>query len=108
MGGGSVFRALMFGLLLCSGPAAAALDPTQPPEGLSPVTAGEVQAQLVLQAILRSAQGSRAVIDGVSLRVGDEHAGARVLAIHPQVVLIERQGQRELLRLAEPVMQPSR
>lgn len=109
MGAGSVFnRFLMLGLLLCSGLAAAALDPTQPPVGLLPASAGQVQAPLVLQAIVRGAQGSRAVIDGVSLRVGDAHAGFRVLAIHPQAVQIERQGQRELLRLAEPVMQPSR
>lgn len=109
MEAGSVFnRILMFGLLLCSGLAAAALDPTQPPVGLLPASAGAVQAPLTLQSIVRGAQGSRAVIDGASLRVGDEHAGARVLAIHPQAVLIERQGQRELLRLAEPVMQPSR
>jgi thiol:disulfide interchange protein DsbD len=35
-------------------------------------------------------------------------ADARVLAIHAHSVLIERQGQRVLLRLAEPVLQPSR
>ena len=61
-----------------------------------------------LQSVLRTAQGSRAVIDGQSLQVGEEYAGIRVLAIYPQAVLIERREQRQLLRLAEPVLQPSR
>lgn len=100
---------MLFGLLLCSTAAGAALiDPTQPPANLRPAAQDEKAPALVLQAILRGAQGSRAVIAGRALRVGEEHAGARVLAIHPQSVLIERQGQRELLRLAEPVLQPSR
>ena len=101
---------MFFGLLLCCGAASAAgLDPTQPPANLRPAATDEKAPEApVLQAILRSAQGSRAVIAGHSLRVGEEHAGSRVLAIHPQSVLIERQGQRELLRLAEPVLKPSR
>ncbi len=90
--------------------AAVAIDPTQPPANLLPAasTGDTAPAALVLQSILRGAQGSRAVISGEALRVGDERAGARVLAIYPQAVLIERQGQRELLRLAEPVMKTSR
>jgi len=48
------------------------------------------------------------VIDGQTLRVGQEHGGVRILAIQPHAVLIERQGQRELLRLVEPVIKPSR
>lgn len=102
-------RALFLSLLLGCAAAQAAVDPTQPPANLrSAATTAEAPAALVLQAILRGAQGSRAVIDGQSLRVGEEHAGLRVLAIHPHSVLIERQGQREVLRLAEPVMKPSR
>jgi MSHA biogenesis protein MshK len=106
-----VSRVLLLNLLLTAGlaHAAPAIDPTQPPANLLPaLSAGEVQAPLVLQAILRSAQGSRAVIGGSTLRVGDEHAGARVLAIHTHSVLIERQGQQQLLRLAEPVLKLSR
>ncbi|WP_252273490.1 Type II secretory pathway component [Pseudomonas subflava] len=102
-------RNLLLALLLGSALAQAAVDPTQPPASLGPASsADEAPAALVLQAILRGAQGSRAVIDGHTLRVGEARAGLRVLAIHPHSVLIERQGQRELLRLAEPVMKPSR
>lgn len=106
-----MYRLMFFCLLFVGGLASAqGLDPTQPPENLlpSPDAAGQVAAPLVLQSVFRSAHGSRAVIDGKTLRVGDEHAGGRVLAIYPQSVLIERQEQRQLLRLAEPVMQPSR
>lgn len=103
-------RALCFVLLLGLGTARAALDPTLPPPGLRPAQAvdGKAAAPLVLQSILRASTGSRAVIDGQRLRVGDSHAGARVLGIYPHGVLIQRQGRRELLRLVSPVLQPSR
>ena len=82
-------RSLLFSLLLGCSLVQAAVDPTQPPANLRPPTASpEAPAALVLQAILRGAQGSRAVIDGQALRVGEEHAGLRVLAIHPHSVLI--------------------
>ncbi|MBU1284018.1 MAG: Type II secretory pathway component [Gammaproteobacteria bacterium] len=85
------------------------IDPTQPPSELLPAAvAASGSSPLVLQAIVRSAQGSRAIIAGQSVRVGERYADARVLAIHAQSVLIERQGQQQLLRLVEPVMQPSR
>jgi MSHA biogenesis protein MshK len=85
------------------------IDPTRPPARLMPgVNPGEQARTPVLQEILLGAHGSRAVIDGRTLRVGDEHADARVLAIYPQTVLIERNGKREYLRLANPVIQPSR
>ncbi|MGH8355022.1 MAG: Type II secretory pathway component, partial [Pseudomonas sp.] len=59
--------------------------------------------------ILRTSQGAAlAVIDGQRLRVGDALGGARLLAIYPRTVLIERQGQRHTLRLAEPIVKPSR
>jgi len=113
MPGRSVTLALLAALLLvCSGLAGAALDPTQPPANLSSANGGAASdnavAPLVLQAVLSDAQGRRAMIGGEVLRVGDQHAGARVLSIHAQSVLIERQSVRQLLRLAEPVMQPSR
>ena len=107
-------KALSFGLLLIialtqGGNVLAAGDPTRPPADLLPaVDATAAPAALQLQAILRGAQGSRAVIDGQTLRVGQEHGGVRILAIQPHAVLIERQGQRELLRLVEPVIKPSR
>ncbi|WP_068827415.1 hypothetical protein [Pseudomonas sp. BMS12] len=101
-------RVLLFSLLLASLGAQAAVDPTQPPADLRPASSAAAPAALNLQAILRGAQGSRAVIDGRTLRVGDSHAGLRVLAIHAHSVLIERQGRQQLLRLAEPVVKPSR
>lgn len=105
-------RLLLLSLLLGGAlvQAAPAIDPTQPPADLLPATSsnGEAPAPLVLQSILRGAQGSRVVIGGNSLRVGEEQAGVRVLAIHAHSVLIERQGQQQLLRLAEPVVKPSR
>ena len=102
-------RTLLFVLLLGCASAHATVDPTRPPADLLPaVDATAAPAALQLQAILRGAQGSRAIIAGQSLRVGERYADARVLAIHAQSVLIERQGQQQLLRLAEPVMQPSR
>lgn len=63
---------------------------------------------MALQAILLGPGTSRAVIDGQTVRVNDRHGDVRVVAIYPHAVLIERQGQRALLRLADPVMKPSR
>lgn len=112
MRGGSVFRVVFFALLISSVARAepVGLDPTLPPSALLPSAPLDEAGSrpLMLQAIVRGAQGSRAVIGGQSLRVGDRYADAQVLAIHAHSVLIERQGQHVLLRLAEPVMQPSR
>ncbi|WP_328803677.1 type II secretion system protein N [Aquipseudomonas ullengensis] len=100
---------VVLGLLLGSaGVLAQPIDPTQPPVNLRPATTADAPAALQLQAIFHGAYGSRAVISGQRLRTGEEIAGARLVAIYPSSVLIERQGQRELLRLAEPVMKPSR
>lgn len=99
-------RAFCLFLLL---PASAhALDPTRPPAAF--VTAAvERQAPetLHLQAIFRGAQSARAVLNGQSLRVGDSLAEARLLAINTNSVLIERDGQRQLLRLVAPIVTPS-
>ncbi len=105
-------RKLIFCLLLVSLGAQAAVDPTLPPTDLrssTPTSSPGVLGALKLQAILRGGtQGNRAVIDGQTLRVGDSHGRLRVLAIHAQSVLIERQGQQQLLRLAQPIVKPSR
>lgn len=99
-------RAFCLFLLL---PASAhALDPTRPPAAF--VTAAvERQAPetLHLQAIFRGAQSARAVLNGQSLRVGETLAEARLLAINTNSVLIERDGQRQLLRLVAPIVTPS-
>lgn len=96
--------------LLAGSCALAALDPTQPPLNASVgVPAAEESAQpLVLQAIVRGAGRTRAVINGQNLQVGDSLNGMRVNAIYPHAVLIERNGQQELLRLVEPITKPSR
>jgi MSHA biogenesis protein MshK len=86
-----------------------ALDPTAPPARLStPASAPLALAELRLQAVLRDRQGARAIINGQSLRVGERLADARIVEIRAQSVLIERQGSREWLRLAAPLVQPSR
>lgn len=96
--------------LLTGTPAMAALDPTQPPVNMSVGvdSAEETAKPLILQAIVRGAGQTRAVINGQSLRVGDDLSGVRVNAIYPHAVLIERNGQQELLRLVEPITKPSR
>lgn len=88
---------------------AAALDPTLPPHnpGAAHLADGEATT-LRLQAILRLPQSARAVINGQSLKVGEQLAGARVLAIHRYSVLIEREGKREELRLSAPIFNTSR
>ncbi|KIZ33625.1 Type II secretory pathway component, partial [Stutzerimonas stutzeri] len=50
---------------------------------------------------------ARAVLNGQSLRVGDTLADARVLAIHTNSVLIERDGQQQTLHLVAPIITPS-
>lgn len=109
MRGGSVSRVLPLVCLVCLLPASAfALDPTRPPAALvSAMPAQQPSAALQLQAIFRGAQGARAVLNGRSLRVGDSLAEARLLTINTNSVLIERDGQRQLLRLVAPIVTPS-
>lgn len=103
-------RALCLALgLVLFGPAWAA-DPTAPP-ARSDLASAEQQVPLQalqLNAVMRSRDQSRAVINGQSLRVGESIFEARVVEIRPQAVLIERQGSREWLRLAAPIFQESR
>jgi len=102
-------KVFLLSLLALSAAAEAASDPTLPPSGLLPANAAAAApTPLHLQAILRTGQTSLAVIDGQRLRVGEEVSGARILAIYPRTVLIEREGQRQQLRLAEPILKPSR
>ncbi|WP_313322010.1 Type II secretory pathway component [Stutzerimonas nitrititolerans] len=87
---------------------ASALDPTLPPARPSATHIASDASPLRLQAILRLPQGARAVINGQSLKVGEQLADARVLAIDPHSVLIEREGKREELRLSAPIFNTSR
>ena len=108
----SSFRVFLGGLAVALwwplGSPQAALDPTQPTTAPGQAPAAAASAPLVLQAILRGAGGTYAVINGRNLQVGAELADARVVAIYPHAVLLERQGQQELLRLVEPILKPSR
>lgn len=108
MRGGSVSK-ILFVLLLAIGFLApfaqAARDPTQPPPALSPAGGdAPVAVSLRLQAIVLRPGNSRAIINGQSLKAGEQLDGVRVLAIQPRSVLVECQGRRELLRLAVPVI----
>ena len=105
-----MFKLACLGLLLgLCGSAYAALDPTQPPASALTANAGEgAPAALRLQSIVRGAGHSQAVINGQSLRIGDDVAGAKLRAIYTRSVVLERQGQQQVLRLVEPIMKPSR
>jgi MSHA biogenesis protein MshK len=99
---------LLILLGLCS-VAHAALDPTQPPASALTASANEgAPATLRLQSIVRGAGQSQAVINGQLRRVGDDVAGAQLRAIYTHSVVLERQGQQQVLRLVEPIMKPSR
>lgn len=93
---------------LCSH-ANAALDPTQPaPSAATQATAGTAETALVLQSIVSGGRQSQVVINGQTLRLGDELGGAKLRAIYPSSVVLERQGQQQVLRLVEPILKPSR
>ncbi|WP_421683792.1 Type II secretory pathway component [Stutzerimonas urumqiensis] len=100
--------ALLLGVLAMP---ALALDPTRPPVALQPSApqdAAQPAAPLRLQAIFHTQPAASAVINGQTLRVGDRLGDVRVLAIDAGSVLIERQGRREHLALAAPILTPSR
>jgi MSHA biogenesis protein MshK len=103
-------KPVCLGLLLgLCGSVHAALDPTQPPASALTASANAgAPAALRLQSIVRAAGHSQAVINGQSLRVGDTFGGAKLRAIYSRSVVLERQGQQQVLRLVEPIMKPSR
>jgi MSHA biogenesis protein MshK len=105
-----VFKSVLVVLLLglCA-VAQAALDPTQPPaEVFTASASASAPAAPVLQSIVRGGRQSLAVINGQTLKVGDELDGAKLRAIYAHSVVLERQGQQQVLRLVEPIMKPSR
>lgn len=106
-----MFKSVYLVLLLAfSAGAHAALDPTQPPATMRAEarTDSAQPAPLVLQAIMRSNGQAHAVISGQQVKVGDDLGGARLRAIYAHSVVLERQGQQEVLRLVEPIMKLSR
>jgi len=80
-------------------------DPTKPPAAAAPGAAGgraPVDNAPRLQSILvaREAGGRRlAVIDGETVRLGEQFHGARVARIGDNEVELVRGGQRQVLRL---------
>lgn len=103
------FNMIGLAALLIAAPAFAK-DPTQPPAGR--VAASDAPAEaaepLRLQAIVRGPARVAAVINGQTLKVGDRIGDARVLAVRPHSVVIDREGQRQELRLSTPILQMSR
>ncbi|WP_323141385.1 hypothetical protein [Massilia phyllosphaerae] len=97
-------------LTLAAGAAAAQAlqDPMRPPASLMEVTAGSSAAPSAapqLQTILIGrAPGGRhlAVIDGETLRPGDDFHGARVARIADNEVELVRGRERQVLRLVPP------
>ena len=79
-------------------PAQPAVQPTPatPVNGKAVPTAPE-PVELKLQAIMFSGIQSSAIINGKTLRLGEEIEGARVLKITPEQVTLDRGGKQELL-----------
>lgn len=105
----TLLAAMLTSILACSGcPAGAAQplqDPTRPPANLMTAIAGPAAAPAAgpqLQTILigRAAGGRHlAVIDGETVRPGDDFHGARVARIADNEVELVRGGERQVLRL---------
>lgn len=90
-------------MCLVAGPAAAQGDPTRPPAGLAPSGTEEPAAAPAgegarLTSILHG-NPSRARINGVWLRAGEEHAGLRVIRIERRRVIVREEGERRELSL---------
>lgn len=97
--------------LLCAAAASRAelRDPTAPPAGLQgPAVDEAAAAPLVLQGVVRNGPHPLALINGRRVHPGDRIDGAQLLSIRADAVLIERQGQRQWLRLAPSILKPSR
>ena len=92
-------------------------DPTRPPEvwlaRRAPAAASGPQASAPAEALAKADAGSRitligpkrrlAVIDGQIVRPGDQINGARVVAIQPQVVILQTGAAQQRLRLTPGV-----
>ncbi|HEU4851274.1 MAG TPA: hypothetical protein VFT37_03860 [Telluria sp.] len=81
-------------------------DPTEPPAAMRPVPAGAAggaEAEPVagprLQSVLISTKRRVAVIDGHTVRQGQQHRGALVASITPTQVVLVRGTAKEVLKL---------
>ena len=107
----ALIAALCAGAALTPARAQAVPDPTRPPaQLLRPSATASVTAAPQLQSILvgRAAGGRRvAVVDGVTVRIGDRVGGARVVGITQAEVVLERGARREVLTLKGAGAAPS-
>ncbi|WP_421867667.1 MSHA biogenesis protein MshK [Motiliproteus sp.] len=78
----------------------AAVDPTRPPSSVSAEAGQVLPAQRWKVQSIRIGNGeARAVVNGVSVRVGQRIKGATVTSIKPGTVVLRQGGQRVQLRL---------
>lgn len=93
---------LLAGLLLATAGPAVSGDPTRPPAGLTAPSTGEErepsEADARVTSILHGEE-SRARINGVWLRAGEEHAGLHVIRIERRRVIVREDGERRELSL---------
>jgi hypothetical protein len=93
--------------LLCSNASVAQLrDPTQPsnlPSATANVTDSPSEQPLVLSAIWLSATSKRAVINGVTVSVGDSllQNTVKILGISRNVVIVSQNGRKKILHLLQ-------
>ena len=101
----SVCSVIILLLLLCAGFCFAGVhDPMQPQVGYSSAATKITQsADLTLEATVVSAQRQVAVINGTTLRVGDNYEGYRLTAIDESHVVLVAQGKKRVLAL-QPVV----
>lgn len=90
-------------------------DPTRPPQQVLQAAAatGAVAdappaIEPVLQSVLATSKGKSAIIDGERYKVGDNVAGARLVAIGDAEVVLTAAGVRKTLRLFPQVDKRSR
>lgn len=84
-------------------------DPTRPPAGLYHMAPDAIEAGVPqLQSVLIAKGGRQvAVIDGQAVRVGEQFRGARVAQMTQDSVTLERNGQRQVLRLPGAAKAPA-
>ena len=101
---------ILFASLLClSSVYAEAVDPTRPPEFAYSSQFNEQSINTVweLSAIFISPRKKVALINGQTVKEGDQIMGAAVLSIEPNVVQLEGSGGRITWLLWEKIRKPS-
>ncbi|RDE18858.1 MSHA biogenesis protein MshK [Motiliproteus coralliicola] len=83
----------------------AAVDPTRPPSSLSTEAGQALPAQRWKLQSIRIGNGeARAVVNGVSVRVGQRIKGATVTSIKPGTLVLRQGGKRVQLHLGSSKM----